>query len=184
MKIAYKFFSILSLVLFSFAQFSCSNDGLYQDDFDLSQLPGTTIYNFSTKQLDGKDLKWDLQSDEAKFFDDKNAMYLSTVKINFYSKEGQVSSWLIADEATVNTATPDKAEITLISNVLMQSSNQTTLEGHRFIYHEDTEKLTSEEKVKVTYPDGTEVTGVGFEANNRIEQIVFKSQVEGQVSEE
>lgn len=159
--------------------FSCNNQDLYKEDFDYEEIPGTSVYNFKSEQMQGDKKKWDLNSTEAQYFNDKNQVHLVDMKMNFYDSDQTITSWVVADKGIINNANPNNTRVQLISNVVIQSSNNTTLKGPRFLYEEKKELLTSKDRVQVTYPDGTIVKGTGFRANNKIEQIVFESDVEG-----
>lgn len=135
------------------------------------------IKDFSLDETEGKELVWKLFSKEAKFFENTNEMFFSTMLLRLPREDK--NDYLLDADAGVYKMT--EKLIILKDNVKVATKDGFVFKTNILNYFTETKKLETFDKVFVNYPSKQlEITGKGLSAN--LEDKFFTILDEGSAS--
>lgn len=102
-------------------------------------------------------------------FKQRNMVYLDSVEIEFYDKEGNITSNLTSRKGEYNTSTQD---VTGIGHVVVLSDTG-RLETERLNWDNKSEKILSDTTVLFISLDQDSLWGTGFESESDLRQMVI-----------
>lgn len=139
-------------------------------------VPDAVVYNFKTDYVALNFKKWELLSTEARVFTRDNRFLLSNIFLESYDPAKQVVNRVQSGYGILHN---DTKNVELSNEVVIVSSNGTTVTGEYFFWDNATEKFTSPYYVKVVKGNGDTVAGIGFIADRRLDKYIFKQSVGG-----
>ncbi len=152
-----------------------------ETDIAKEEVSDASISSFKTVSFNANELKWTLTSKTAAVFKKKERTYLKTVHLTFYDPTRQPTSYVVAEQAVLES---DTQNIALSGNVSIRNVKGTAVSGPYFYWNNSTEKLTSPKLVNLRKPNGFTISGSGFSADKELNAVVFTSTVSGNVQEQ
>lgn len=127
------------------------------------QAPDHLSFDIEVVFTDSTFTKAVLHAGEAQVFDGRQQTTLGrSVQVDFYSRSGASSARLTSDSAIIEDRTHN---MTAIGNVMIRSdSSRTTLATQRLIWINSTQRVRSDEAVRIITPTET-IDGIGFESD-------------------
>lgn len=169
----------LTILLFSFL--SCRfnyEEAMFDSEFD-EQIPKTILYNYKqvTEKEEENTIK--LEADKAENYDQLNKTVIEGLYFYEIDKNGNklLEGW--ADKVVYYTDT-ENSEVT--GSIFIYSfTEEAGLRADSLFWDKDARQLKSEDgsTVILVKEDGSEVTGISFNANLRSKEISFNSSVSG-----
>ena len=141
-------------------------------------LADAVIRQFEARAFQGSDLKWTLTGNEAFVFNQSEKNIIMIARAQSYS-DGQRSTTMSSQKLAINNAT----ELMEASgSVLIQAVNGRTINAESILYDGKKKLFSSDEAVKISYPEGDKINGNGFRADSELNRIeIF--QVTGMTSQ-
>lgn len=110
----------------------------------------------------------------------KDSTVADSVKVKFFSKEGAVTSSLIADRGLIH----EKSEkLAVFGHVVAVNEDSTVLKTESLFWDPQTGLITTEDYVEVHRKGGDILTGYGLKADRNLHEIEILSNIKGKVSE-
>ena len=137
----------LIIVTFSFLSFNCTEFEAEKGEIPVEEYPdqeswGNNIYF----QREGKRLAVLTAGYIAKFFKKKHTLLQEGVQVDFYGEEGDIESVLTSNEGKVFD---DRADMVATGNVIVKSTNGTTLYSEELHWINKEGKIISKVPVKI-----------------------------------
>ncbi len=146
---------------------------------DILKLPDTELEGFVYRFYKGKEKRWELKADKAVTFQNQELVRVKGVYLSIY-EHGELSSELYSRYGKVT----NKGKLLVaISNVLLQTKDGDKLETTILYWNDDTQKLYTDQKVKITWANGNVIEGRGFIADPSLQKIEIESGVKGRIYE-
>ena len=147
---------------------------------DMSEdLPDSILYDFTHTSVKNGITVFRLSAGEAHIYNKKEETRLSDILFQEFDDSGEIATEGRADEAVFFTETED-AE--MWGNLYVYSSAEEASFSTPYLYWSDeNKKLTGQEdqEVLIRRDSGTEIRGVGFEAEARTRIVEFSGPVQG-----
>lgn len=144
------------------------------------QVPDQEARDFTlTESSEGRRI-WTLWASYAAMFNDRSLVDARTVKIDFFNRDGEKYSTLVAEEGRVHQRTND---LEARGNVRVTTENGITMETDSLRWINKTGRIVSDAFVKVTRKHDV-VTGYGFESDASLEHFHIAREVRAEVRAE
>ncbi len=129
--------------------------------------PGQVSYNTSMNFSASGILRAILHAGRVQTFETKRYTWLdSSVRVDFYNKEGLHSSTLTSRSAKINTSTND---MTAYEHVYIVSDSGTTVDTDSLEWENKAQTIHSDAPVHIVEKDGRVTDGIGFESDQNLE---------------
>ncbi len=178
----FKTICIISLLFIIFI--SCGEDKSVESSTNeinkIKSLPDSEIYDFSYKYTVGSKLRWELFSEKAEIYTKDDIIKVTGVHLTFYNNKGEIDTGLDSKYGMVHNNTKI---MTAISNVVLRTATGSILYTDILNWDDNIQKLYTDGRVKIVKDTGDVITGIGFEADNKLEKIVIKRSVKGKIYE-
>lgn len=143
------------------------------------EMPDQEARDFSLTETDEGAPLWRLNAVSASTYTSRNLVIVKTVRVDFFDKDGKVSSVLTAREGEVNDRTRD---MIARGNVVLQTTEGTRLSSEELRFSNKDQKIRVPETHLVRVVRGRDVlTGYGFESDPDLTEYQFKRRVEANV---
>lgn len=133
------------------------------------EIPSQESWNFKMMFTDEGKLKAILTSSHARVFDERKETLLDTVKIDFYSENGQKTSTLTSLKGKVDGITNN---MYAIDSVVAQNDSGTTLKTQELMWRSKDKKIVSDKFVTITSP-AEKIQGYGVVADQNLSNYVI-----------
>lgn len=131
-----------------------------------------SLSSFELRSYEGSRLIWKLMAGDARIAD---TTIIHRLELEFYDKNSELSSRLKADSGYVIN---DLNDLKVMGNVVVKSSDSTTLWTDELNWSEERQKIFTEKKVK--YSKGNDIYfGKGLESDASLKKIVIKEKFSG-----
>lgn len=167
-------------LFFTLALFSCTKFGVVIAEAQTNEVmpPEMEFFNFSRDSYNTNMKQAYLTATNAKFYTKVNLIHLYDGRGYTYKKEGEVDASAVAEFSIINDKT---LFAKLYTNVVIKSSNDTTLYTEYLEYNDREKNLQTPEHIRAVQDDGSWMTGVGMNADLNLEYItVFNEMDEGE----
>jgi LPS export ABC transporter protein LptC len=140
------------------------------------EIPDAMLEGFQLVSTDQGVKQWELFAQSAKMFQKSREAYTEQIYIEYY-RNNRIISTLTADRGIINTFTNDtRAE----GNVELIAENGAKLQADKLHWNAKTRMISSEGRVRIT-KGLDDITAVGMEADARLDNVRFKSDVHTRV---
>ncbi|OGS39116.1 MAG: LPS export ABC transporter periplasmic protein LptC [Elusimicrobia bacterium RIFOXYD2_FULL_34_30] len=157
------------MMFFIFASCNKKTNKFFVND----TFPEQVIKNLSIDKYDLNKHEWNFFAVHGNVFEKKKIVNATDIKMSFY-EEGKTSSFIMAENAVLNSETGD---IKAKGNVIIVSLFKgTTLYTDLLNYAAKTNRITSSSYVRQE-SDDTTITGMGFTANSDLSDITILKDV-------
>ena len=144
------------------------------------QVPDQEARDFTlTESSEGRRI-WTLWASYAAMFNDRSLVDARTVKIEFFNRDGEKYSTLVAEEGRVHQRTND---LEARGNVRVTTESGITMETDSLRWINKTGRIVSDAFVRVTRKHDV-VTGYGFESDASLEHFHIAREVRAEVRAE
>ena len=111
----------------------------------------------------------------------KDAKLIGNLVSKFYDDEGKFMSTLYADSGSINER---KYSMLASGNVKLESSNGDALYTDELLWDNNNQTISSSDTVLVVSHKGDSLSGIGFESDSDLENIIFFKSTSGVYREE
>ncbi len=171
----YQITFLLFVALFTFAcdQQETTN---YQPELE-KDMPDQEMWDFTVKAT--KDGRMDAlihAGHMARYSDKSLAVFDQGVDIDFFNKNGDKVSELIANAGELDENTTN---VKAVGNVVVKSDTGITLYTEELFYRHNSNRIYSNVEVMVTTQEGDTLSGLGFESDTQLESWQIKNPHDG-----
>lgn len=170
-------------VAIAFALFlvTCSLDysDVYLTEAMAEEIPDSILENFSYTTVREGEPAYRLEADRAEFFDEKKTTYLEGVLFREFDGSGELLTEGSGDRAVYFTET-ENAE--LDGELRFYSAKEEATVTTDYLYWNNEEKILTgrpEGRVRIVEDSGSQIDGLGFEADVRTKSVDFSGRVTG-----
>lgn len=145
----------------------------------LLDMPDTEIFNFTYKYTKNERTVWELFSDKASVFKEKNLTRIEGVHLVFY-RTNRIDTTVDSKFGEIRDET---RLLSSISNVVLRTSDGTVL--YTDLLHWDNSKnlLFTDQYVKIIRKNNDIIQGIGMEADHQLQKLIILKQVSGRIHE-
>jgi len=172
-------FIILSLVIFCACKDKFAKRKGLPDEIAIEKVPDIILYDFTYRFMDKGKPVWILYSKKAEVFRDEDLIKVDGVHLVFY-KNGKQDTIL---DSRFGEVREQKKLLTAISNVILKTSDGSTLYTEILHWDDNISKLYTDAPIKIVRSNGDIVEGIGMEAYHNLEKLVIKRRVKGLIYE-
>ncbi|MFH1715140.1 MAG: LPS export ABC transporter periplasmic protein LptC [Elusimicrobiota bacterium] len=160
------------ILLFAIVFFGCA-----KEDNEQKSVPNNDaaeyIETFTLQEVIGGEVIWELNSDRADMYENKDKVNLTGVFVSFFEKKEKVSTFK-ADKGIVDMRTKNMFSE---GNVIMHSiKDNVIIETNEMNFDNAKKRFLSDSAVRII-SDGSITTGEGFEATPDLQKIDIKRNV-------
>lgn len=149
------------------------------DGVPIEKIPDIILFDFTYRFMNKDKPVWILYSKKAEVFRNEDLIKVDGVHLVFY-KNGKQDTVL---DSSFGEVREQKKLLTAISNVILKTSDGSTLYTEILHWDDNVSKLYTDAPVKIVRPNGDIVEGIGMEAYHNLEKLVIKRRVKGLIYE-
>lgn len=145
---------------------SCNNEiSEIRSITDLNTLPVQVTENAKYRFYEDAQLTSELNARIIEQFEDDSSFIRATqgFEMKFYRQDGGLEAGIQADSGWYF---PTTGKLHARSNVLLQNATGEKLETSELYFHEDSSRIHTEQRVKITTLNGGVIEGLGLEGNS------------------
>lgn len=143
------------------------------------ELPDQEARDFALTETEEGAPLWRLNAASALTYSSRNRVIVKSLRVDFFDRDGKVSSVLTAREGEVNDRTRD---MIARGNVVLQTAEGTRLSSEELQFSNQDQRIRVPDTHLVRVVRGQDVlTGYGFESDVDLTEYEFKRQVEANV---
>ncbi len=164
-------------VLLGFLLASCSNEAPDEIAFQSEEMPDEVFTDFVAQESDSGVVLWKLSAPRANRFSKKKLVLLESPVIEFYSKEGHLTTTLVSH---VGEYYEDSQDLLAFGDVVVTSVDGDVLETDSLLWKNVENKILSDSWVKLTRGSDV-VTGIGLECTPDLSSVDIKRDVQATI---
>ena len=132
--------------------------------------PDGVIINFIAESYKDNNISWRVKSNKANIFSDDDTVFLFSVNMDSYKYKNRKrkTTNLISEKGLLDNK---KNTFYAENNVIVTSNGGRKLYTDDLLWTEETETFQTESPVKITFPDGTIMYGIGMIADFDLNDI-------------
>lgn len=140
-----------------------------------SEVAGARILLYDRGQVTSEIL-----ADKIYKFEARDSTVGHKLDIVFYDSLGEVNSTVVGDSGIIRET---RGLLDIYGNVVVVDENESRLETDYLFWNQTTRKMRTDAFVRITYTDGSVVTGWGLEADRNLSTYKILNQVSGTVKD-
>jgi LPS export ABC transporter protein LptC len=143
-----------------------------------ADLPDQEATDFNMSETDQGRVEWKLYAQHASVYNARNVVVARGVRVDFYDEHGERSSTLTSREGELNQV---RRDMSVHGDVVVQTREGVRLTTQSLRFVNETQKILSDEFVRIDQKGGNVLTGYGFESDPGLEHYEFKREVRATV---
>lgn len=178
-----RYFTLILLVgLLLLTGCSSSEDGVTDKSTqsDSVQLPDSEVLIAQIQLYKKEGMTAEIYSDKILKFDDEDSTLAYKLKIRILDSLGNVSTKIVGDSGIIRD---NQGIVKIYGNVVVTTSDSSKLETEYLWWDSNTNRIKSDEFVRITTGAGDVVTGWGLDADNQLKSFKILNQVSGEVKD-
>ena len=149
----------------------CKKENFYTSIIENEEPPAIdiTIKKFTAEGYKKANLKWNLEAETSYLSYATSNIKMKIIRLVYFENPKDTSN-LSSDEGNLNRTTND---MILEKNVVVKSSNGRELYTEKLLWDSKKEELSTDQPVKILYPNGEVIRGSGMRSDGTLTKIVI-----------